>query len=120
MESRSAEAAKLRLWLRLPLPLALLLWRIATPLINRTLKDIIDQRQPPNKTGKRFKLYYAVQLEGSPPAFTLFVNAPHVCSDQYELYVTRQLRSAFGFEGCPIRLFVKERPKSIEPVRRNS
>ena len=94
--------------------------RIPTPLINRTLKDIIDQRQPPNKTGKRFKLYYAVQLEGSPPAFTLFVNAPHVCSDQYELYVTRQLRSAFGFEGCPIRLFVKERPKSIEPVRRNS
>ncbi len=94
--------------------------RIPTPIINRALKDIIDERQPPNKTGKRFKLYYAVQLEGSPPAFTLFVNAPHVCSDQYELYLTRQLRSAFGFEGCPIRLFVKERPKSIEPVRRNS
>lgn len=94
--------------------------RIPTPLINRTLQDIIDQRQPPNKTGKRFKMYYAVQQEGSPPAFTLFVNAPHVSNDQYELYVTRQLRSAFGFEGCPIRLFVKERPKSIEPVRRNS
>ena len=93
--------------------------RIPTPLINRALHDIIDQRQPPNKTGKRFKLYYAVQLEGSPPAFTLFVNAPHVSNDQYELYLTRQLRGAFGFEGCPIRLFVKERPKSIEPVRRN-
>ena len=94
--------------------------RIPTPLINRALQDIIDQRQPPNKTGKRFKLYYAVQLEGSPPAFTLFVNAPHVSNDQYELYLTRQLRSAFGFEGCPIRLFVTERPKSIEPIRRNS
>ena len=94
--------------------------KIPTPLLNRTLKDIIDQRQPPNKTGKRFKLYYTTQVEGSPPAFTLFVNAPHVCTDQYELYLTRQIRSAFGFEGCPIRLFVKERPKSIEPVRRNS
>ena len=94
--------------------------KIPTPLLNRTLRDIIDQRQPPNKTGKQFKLYYAVQVEGSPPAFTLFVNAPHVCSEQYELYLSRQIRRAFGFEGCPIRLFVKERPKSIEPVRRNS
>ena len=94
--------------------------RIPTPLLNRALKDIIEQRQPPNKTGKRFKLYYTAQVEGSPPAFTLFVNAPHVCTDQYELYLSRQIRSAFGFEGCPIRLFVKERPKSIEPVRRNS
>ena len=94
--------------------------RIPTPLINRALQDIIDQRQPPNKTVKRFNLYYAAQLEGPPPAFTLFVNAPHVSNDQYELYLTRQLRSAFGFEGCPIRLFVKERPKSIEPIRRNS
>ena len=94
--------------------------RIPTPLLNRTLKDIIDQKQPPNKTGKQFKLYYTVQVAGSPPAFTLFVNAPHVCTDQYELYLSRQMRRAFGFEGCPIRLFVKERPKSIEPVRRNS
>ena len=51
--------------------------RIPTPLINRTLKDIIDQRQPPNKTGKRFKLYYAVQLEVLRPPLP-FVNAPHV------------------------------------------
>jgi len=94
--------------------------RIPTPLLNRTLKDIIDQKQPPNKTGKRFKLYYSAQVEGAPPAFTLFVNAPHVCTEQYELYLSRQMRRSFGFEGCPIRLFVKERPKSIEPVRRNS
>ena len=94
--------------------------RIPTPLLNRALKDIIEQRQPPNKAGKRFKLYYTTQVEGSPPAFTLFVNAPHVCTDQYELYLSRQIRSAFGFEGCPIRLFVKERPKSIEPVRRHN
>ena len=94
--------------------------RIPTPLLNRALKDIIEQRQPPNKAGKRFKLYYTAQVEGSPPAFTLFVNAPHVCTDQYELYLSRQIRSAFGFEGCPIRLFVKERPKSIEPVRRHN
>ena len=51
--------------------------RIPTPLINRALQDIIDQRQPPNKTGKRFKLYYAVQLEGSHPPLPVR-ECPHV------------------------------------------
>ena len=92
---------------------------VPTPLLNRTLQDAIALRQPPNKAGKRFKLYYATQTSNAPPTFTLFVNAPQVCTDHYRIYLQRSLRKAFGFEGCPVRLFVKERPKSIEPVRRS-
>jgi len=94
--------------------------QIPTPVINRVLQDAIEQRQPPNKSGKRFKLYYATQTKQSPPTFTLFVNAPDVCTDQYTKYLTRHLRKTFGFEGCPLRLLMKHRPKSIKPIRRHT
>jgi GTP-binding protein len=92
--------------------------QIPTPLLNRTLHDAVDKRQPPNKSGRRFKVYYATQTKQAPPTFTLFVNAPHVYTDHYNIYLTRQLRAAFGFEGCPLRLHVKQRPKSIKPIRK--
>ena len=92
--------------------------KVPTPLLNRTLHDAVDQRQPPNKSGHRFKVYYATQTKQAPPTFTLFVNAPHVYTDHYNIYLTRQLRSAFGFEGCPLRLHVKQRPKSIKSIRK--
>ena len=92
--------------------------QIPTPLLNRALHDAVDHRQPPNKSGRRFKVYYATQTKQAPPTFTLFVNAPHVYTDHYNIYLTRQLRSAFGFEGCPLRLHVKQRPKSIKPIRK--
>jgi hypothetical protein len=28
------------------------------------------------------------------------------------------MRNAFGYEGCPLRMLVKARPKSIQSVRR--
>ena len=94
--------------------------QVPTPVINRVLQDAIEQRQPPNKSGKRFKLYYATQTKQSPPTFTLFVNAPDVCTDQYTKYLTRHLRKTFGFEGCPLRLLMKRRPKTIKPIRRHT
>ena len=94
--------------------------QVPTPVINRVLQDAIEQRQPPNKSGKRFKLYYATQTKQSPPTFTLFVNAPDVCTDQYTKYLTRHLRKTFGFEGCPLRLLMKHRPKTIKPIRRHT
>ena len=38
-------------------------------------------------------------------------------SEPYRKYLADQLRRAFGYEGCPIVLTVKPRPKSIPPVR---
>ena len=92
--------------------------KVPTPLLNRTLQDALERRQPPNKSGKRFKLYYATQTKQAPPTFTLFVNAPEVYTDNYDKYLTRHMRNAFGYEGCPLRMLVKARPKSIQSVRR--
>lgn len=92
--------------------------RIPTAILNRTLNDAIEQRQPISAAGHRLKFFYATQVGERPPTFLLFVNRDELFSDAYSKYLTKELRRAFGFEGCPIILAPKPRPKSVEPIRK--
>jgi GTP-binding protein len=91
---------------------------IPTSILNRTLHDAIERRQPVSSAGHRLKFYYATQVRHSPPTFLLFVNRKDLYSDSYGKYLADQLRAAFGFEGCPLVLVPKDRPKTIDPVRK--
>jgi GTP-binding protein len=92
--------------------------KIPTAILNRTLRDAVERRQPVSATGHRLKFFYATQVRQSPPTFLLFVNRDELFSDQYKKYLAGELRKAFGYEGCPIVLAPKPRPKTIEPVRK--
>ncbi|MEO8428008.1 MAG: ribosome biogenesis GTPase Der [Verrucomicrobiota bacterium] len=92
--------------------------KIPTAILNRTLQDAIERRQPVSDTGHRLKFFYATQLKQAPPMFLLFVNRDELFSDQYSKYLARELRRAFGYEGCPIILIARPRAKTIEPKRR--
>ncbi|MBI4327627.1 MAG: ribosome biogenesis GTPase Der [Chloroflexi bacterium] len=91
--------------------------RIPTALLNRTLNDAIERRQPVSAAGHRLKFFYATQVSLAPPTILLFVNRDELFSDQYAKYLTGELRRAFGFEGCPIVLAPKPRPKKVESIR---
>lgn len=92
--------------------------KIPTSLLNRTLQDAVERRQPISSHGHRLKFFYATQVRSAPPTFLLFVNRNELFSDSYKKYLAGQLRAAFGYEGCPIVLVPKARPKTIEPVRK--
>ncbi len=92
--------------------------RVPTAVLNRTLRDAVEARQPVSRQGEQLKFYYATQTGGSPPRFMLFVNRADLFERAYEKYLALSLRKAFGFEGCPIVLIPRTRPKTIEPVRR--
>lgn len=92
--------------------------KVPTALLNRTLQAAVEKRQPPSKQGLRLKFYYATQTRQAPPTFLLFVNRTDLFPDAYKKYLTEEMRAAFGYEGCPIRLLPKARPKSIEPIRK--
>jgi GTP-binding protein len=92
--------------------------KIPTAILNRTLQDAIERRQPLSSHGHRLKFFYATQVREAPPTFLLFVNRAELFSDQYRKYLGDQMRAAFGYEGCPIVLVAKARPKTIEPVRK--
>lgn len=91
--------------------------RIPTALLNRTLHDAIERRQPVSATGARLKFFYATQVRQAPPTFLLFVNRDELFSPPYAKHLTGELRRAFGFEGCPIVIEARARPKSIEAKR---
>jgi GTPase len=94
--------------------------KIPTSILNRTLQDAVERRQPVSDLGHRLKFFYATQVRQAPPTFLLFVNRDELFSAQYKKHLAAQMRRAFGYEGCPIVLVPKPRPKTIEPVRKFS
>ena len=91
---------------------------IPTAILNRTLRDAIERRQPVSALGHRLNFFYATQVRQAPPTFLLFVNRDELFSESYRKFLVGELRRAFGYEGCPIVLVPKARPKTIEPVRK--
>jgi GTP-binding protein len=94
--------------------------KVPTAILNRTLQDAVERRQPISARGHRLKFFYATQVKAAPPTFLLFVNRDELFSDQYKKYLADQLRRAFGYEGCPLILVPRARPQTIEPVRKHS
>jgi GTP-binding protein len=91
--------------------------KIPTAILNRTLQEAVERRQPVSAQGHRLKFFYATQVRLAPPTFLLFVNRDELFSEQYKKHLAGQMRRAFGYEGCPIVLVPKPRPKTIEAVR---
>jgi GTP-binding protein len=92
--------------------------KIPTAILNRTLHDSVEKRQPITPQGHRLKFFYATQVRQAPPTFLLFVNRDEIFSDQYKKYLGGEMRKAFGYEGCPIVIVPKARPKTVEPIRK--
>ncbi len=92
--------------------------KVPTAILNRTLQDAVERRQPVSEVGHRLRFFYATQVRQSPPTFLMFVNRDELFSDQYKKYLADQMRVAFGYEGCPIIMVPKPRPKTIDPVRK--
>jgi GTP-binding protein len=92
--------------------------KIPTSILNRTINDAVERRQPVSDAGHRLKFFYATQVKSAPPTFLLFVNRDEIFSEPYKKYLGGELRKAFGYEGCPLVLVPKARPKTIEPVRK--
>jgi len=92
--------------------------KVPTAILNRTLRDAVERRQPVSAAGHRLKFFYATQVRRAPPTFLLFVNRDELFYEPYKKYLAGEMRKAFGYEGCPIVLVPKARPKTVEPVRK--
>jgi GTP-binding protein len=83
--------------------------RVPTAQINAWLRDVAD-RVPLGGRGPRpTKLRYATMARTRPPEVVLFSTGP--VSDQAVRGLEHRLRERFGFEGTPIRIVVRQRPK---------
>ena len=85
--------------------------RVTTGILNDVLADAQTALQPPSMSGRRLRIYYGTQQSVCPPTFVLFVNDKTLMHYSYERYLLNQFRKAFGFEGAPIRLVLREKQK---------
>jgi GTP-binding protein len=86
--------------------------RVTTGLVNQIISESVALVPPPSsKRGKRLKIYYATQVSVAPPTFVLKVSDAKLMARNYELYLERKLREAFGFVGAPVRIILRSKEK---------
>ncbi|UCG54050.1 MAG: ribosome biogenesis GTPase Der [Dehalococcoidia bacterium] len=85
--------------------------RIPTAEVNSMLQKAMSTHNPPQKAGKRLKLFYTSQTDVNPPNFVFFVNDVNLVHFSFRRFLENRLRQSFGFEGTPIRLVFKTRSK---------
>jgi len=89
--------------------------KIGTGPLNRLIQTILSANPPAIRSGKRFKVLYATQVERTSlepipiPRFLLFVNDPDVLAGSYRKYFESQLREEARFMGLPIALQMRGR-----------
>ncbi|MDR3271412.1 MAG: ribosome biogenesis GTPase Der [Peptococcaceae bacterium] len=83
--------------------------RVATATLNTLMREWTHLNPPPSHKGRRLKILYATQSSVKPPTFVLFVNQPDLLHFSYRRYLENHLRNAFGFEGSPIRMVIRQR-----------
>ncbi len=83
--------------------------RVQTSDLNSILQLVVSQHPPPAKGGRPTKIYFGSQVQVAPPTFVLMTNNLDKTNRAYERYLSRQLRSHFGFAGSPLKLVWRKR-----------
>ncbi len=76
--------------------------RIPTPELNRFIGDLVAARPPPQKAGRRLRLYYAAQVDRRPPRFAIQVNDRRLISREWAFHLENRLRDAYQLQGVPL------------------
>ena len=92
---------------------------ISTSALNKLIGEMWEHRPPAKIKGKRFKVFYAVQVENRPFRIKLFCNREHKLGDPYRRYLEKGIHKKFGLAGCPLsfHLLVKARYKEEKKAK---
>lgn len=90
--------------------------RVTTGKLNRLLRQVIEERPPPNKLGTRPKVFFVAQTGVRPVTIVLVVNRPELFAPNYQRFLVNRLREMLPFPEVPIRLVVRERRRDQDDV----
>jgi GTP-binding protein len=76
--------------------------RIPTPELNRFVSGVIADRPPPQRHGRRLRIYYSAQVGRRPPRFALQVNDRRLINRGWAFHLENRLRDAYELQGVPL------------------
>jgi GTP-binding protein len=76
--------------------------RIPTPELNRFVSSVVADRPPPQRHGRRLRIYYAAQVGRRPPRFALQVNDRRLINRDWAFHLENRLRAAYDLQGVPL------------------
>jgi len=76
--------------------------RVQTAEVNRAIRELVAERQPPQAGGSEVKLLYGSQIGVAPPTFAVVASRPEEIPEHYRRFIVNGLRERFGFTGAPI------------------
>ena len=91
--------------------------RIATPELNRWLKEDVDLGRATTPKARPVRIYYVTQAKTAPPVFLLFTNQKQPLHFSFERFLENQLRAKFDFTGTPVRFVQRLRKRERSSLR---
>jgi GTP-binding protein len=76
--------------------------RISTGELNRFVTGVVAERPPPQRRGRRLRLYYAAQVGRRPPRIAIQVNDRRLIDRGWAFHLENRLRDAYGLHGVPL------------------
>jgi GTP-binding protein len=96
--------------------------RISTGELNRFVAGVVAERPPPQRHGRRLRLYYTAQVGRRPPRFAIQVNDRSLIQRNWAFHLENRLRAEYGLEGVPLVIdYVPRkgrRPRSVQRAGR--
>ncbi|MDP9174921.1 MAG: ribosome biogenesis GTPase Der [Planctomycetota bacterium] len=83
--------------------------RLTTGQLNRVVRLILQERQPSTPSGRKARIYYATQIDITPPTIVLFVNNPEYLDMAYQRFMINRFRELLPYAEVPIKLVVRGR-----------
>ena len=87
--------------------------RIPTPELNRFVGEVVADRPPPQRRGKRLRLYYAAQVGTRPPRIAIQVNDRRLITRDWAYHLENRMREHYGLRGVPLVVdFIPKRQRA--------
>lgn len=84
------------------------IFEIPTPLLNKAIDEIKNDRAGTAKKGGFPRMYYATQVGVQPISILIFVNRPDYFDDNYQRYMVNKLRDLLPISEVPIKLMFRK------------
>lgn len=85
--------------------------KLPTPRVNGCVQALFERNQPRIAGGRRFKIYYAVQVANYPFKVRAFCNRKERLDDSYFRYLQAGFQREFHLSGCPVHFDFVGKPR---------